>query len=38
MKKIKKPGVVFWITGLPGSGKTSVAKKINIYLKKKKFS
>ena len=24
----KKKGIVFWITGLPGSGKTSIAKKL----------
>lgn len=32
MKKInfdKKKGIVFWITGLPGSGKTTVAKLIH---------
>ena len=31
----KKSGQVLWITGLPGSGKTSIAKKINYHLKKK---
>ena len=36
MKK-KKLGSVLWITGLPGSGKTSIAKKINAYYKKKKL-
>ena len=24
----KKAGIVFWITGLPGSGKTTIAKKL----------
>ncbi len=24
----KKKGIVFWVTGLPGSGKTSIAKKL----------
>ncbi len=33
---IKKKGIVFWVTGLPGSGKTTIAKKLkrqieNIY-------
>ena len=28
MKKIKNKGVLFWITGLSGSGKTRIAKKI----------
>ena len=31
MKKIiisKKKGILFWITGLSGSGKTAIAKKI----------
>ncbi len=28
MKLNKKKGIVFWITGLPGSGKTTIAKKI----------
>ena len=31
MKKIKKnksKGILFWITGLSGSGKTSIGKKI----------
>jgi adenylylsulfate kinase-like enzyme len=36
MKKInKKKGVVFWITGLSGSGKTSIAKKIKKSIDKK---
>ena len=35
MKKInKKKGIVFWITGLPGSGKTSVAKKLKKPIEK----
>jgi adenylylsulfate kinase len=29
MKKNKKKGTVFWITGLPGSGKTGIAKKLS---------
>ena len=36
MKKFKKDkGILFWITGLPGSGKTSIAKVIFPYVKKK---
>lgn len=36
MKKFKKnKGILFWITGLPGSGKTSIAKEIFPYVKKK---
>ena len=37
MKKIihKKYGLVFWITGLSGSGKTTIAKKIHLGIKKK---
>ena len=31
----KKKGYVFWITGLPGSGKTSVAKKLKHQIDKK---
>ena len=27
-KKIDKKGILFWITGLSGSGKTTIAKKI----------
>ena len=27
-KKIKNKGILFWITGLPGSGKTAIAKSI----------
>jgi adenylylsulfate kinase len=35
MKKIqKKHGIVFWITGLSGSGKTSLAKKITNTVRK----
>ena len=30
----KKRGIVFWVTGLPGSGKTSIAKKLKNPLKK----
>ena len=36
MKKFKKnKGILFWITGLPGSGKTSIAKEIFPHVKKK---
>ena len=28
-KRDKKKGILFWITGLPGSGKTNIARKIN---------
>jgi adenylylsulfate kinase len=35
--KKRKLGYVLWITGLPGSGKTSIAKKINNHYKKKNF-
>lgn len=35
-KKIdKKKGIVFWITGLAGSGKTSIASKILPFIKKR---
>jgi len=34
-KKLNKKGILFWITGLSGSGKTSIAKKIFPYIKKK---
>lgn len=34
-KKNKKYGTVFWITGLSGSGKTSLAKKIYPFVRKK---
>jgi len=34
-KKKEKKGIVFWITGLSGSGKTSIAKKIGKNIKKK---
>ena len=27
IEKIRKKGILFWITGLSGSGKTSIAKK-----------
>ena len=33
-KKNKNKGVVFWITGLPGSGKTTIAKKIKKPIEK----
>ena len=36
MKKInKKKGILFWITGLSGSGKTSLANKIFPFIEKK---
>ena len=36
MKKYKKTtGILFWITGLSGSGKTTIAKKIFPLIKKK---
>ena len=31
----KKAGILFWITGLSGSGKTSIAEKIFSFVKKK---
>jgi len=34
-KKIDKKGILFWITGLPGSGKTTIAKKILPFIKKR---
>mgnify|MGYP001177729130 CR=1 FL=1 len=34
-KKILKKGILFWITGLSGAGKTSIAKKIKKTIKKK---
>ena len=34
MKKLRY-GTIFWITGLSGSGKTSIAKKITKYISKK---
>ena len=33
-KKNKKKGILFWITGLSGSGKTSLAKSIYPFIKK----
>ena len=38
MKKLKKErnkGILFWITGLSGSGKTTIAKKIKSHIEKK---
>ena len=35
MIKNKKKGILFWLTGLPGAGKTSIAKKIINPLNKK---
>ena len=32
--KKRKKGILFWITGLSGSGKTSLAKKIFKFIKK----
>ena len=34
-KRLKKNGILFWITGLSGSGKTSIAKEILPIIKKK---
>ena len=35
MRKLKNnKGIVFWITGLSGSGKTTIAKKITPEIKK----
>mgnify|MGYP006166794089 FL=1 len=34
-KKVNKNGILFWITGLSGSGKTSIAKKIFPIIKKR---
>ena len=37
-KKIKinkKKGIVFWVTGLSGVGKTTISKKLQLLLKKK---
>jgi len=34
-KKLKKNGILFWITGLSGSGKTSIAKEILPIIKKR---
>ena len=33
--KVKKKGILFWITGLSGSGKTNLAKKILPFIEKK---
>lgn len=35
MKINKKKGILFWITGLSGSGKTEIAKNIKKFVKKK---
>ena len=35
MNKNKKKGILFWITGLSGSGKTNLAKKILPFIDKK---
>ena len=34
MKLKKKKGILFWVTGLPGSGKTAVATKIKNDIQK----
>ena len=34
MKKYKNKGILFWVTGFSGSGKTKVSKKIYPNLKK----
>ena len=35
MKIYKKYGIVFWITGISGSGKSTISKKIYPFIKKK---
>tara|TARA_B100000965_G_scaffold24483_1_gene18337 strand:- start:3528 stop:4055 length:528 start_codon:yes stop_codon:yes gene_type:complete len=35
MKRNKNKGILFWITGLSGSGKTQIAKKIHLTISKK---
>ena len=35
MKRNKNKGILFWITGLSGSGKTQIAKKIHLSISKK---
>ena len=35
MKINKEKGILFWVTGLSGSGKTSIAKKIHKTIEKK---
>ena len=35
LKIVKNKGILFWITGLSGSGKTSIAKKIKKEIIKK---
>ena len=35
MIKNKKKGILFWLTGLPGAGKTSIANKIIKSINKK---
>jgi len=35
IKKNKKKGILFWLTGLPGAGKTSIANKIINPIRKK---
>ena len=35
IKKRNKKGIVFWITGFPGSGKTAIAKTIRKKIEKK---
>ena len=35
IKKYKKKGILFWITGLSGSGKTALAKKLFPYINKR---
>ena len=37
-QKPNNKGILFWITGLSGSGKTSLAKKILPFIKKKIWS
>ena len=38
MIKNKKKGILFWLTGLPGAGKTSIANKIIKSINKSKLS
>ena len=36
IRKNKKKGITFWVTGFPGSGKTAISKEIkniNIFFK-----
>ena len=35
MKIYKKYGIVFWVTGISGSGKSTISKKVYPFIKKK---